>query len=382
MNDDVEVELESQPEVGGIYMRLRSLAFAVLLVATGVLVPGQAQAATPDVWGFVHVDNPASTTWTSFDPNLEWGSWRAQFPDAHVIGVKVAKGVMRVQFPHSAHPNGVAHVTSNDRNGNYCQVATWYQYNISEIVEIHCWAPSGLNADTRFSLLWTGSSGSLPPISLGDYDYVHYGENASLIGYSTGGSVPKVSKLSTGTYSVRFIDTGLTNNLSGNIQVTAVKQTGPRRCNVYGWTTDGNDVLVTVRCYDFLGNIADSGFAASHHHMRSVVDAHPPQNFGHVWQGGSAYPFTNYNNQDSAPNVSIVVSGSIYIVTYPLDGVAEVHSQVTAHSAFADYCNVTWLSNTSPVGSPPSDGRAEVRCFDKTGALKPLKFFHAYTSRT
>jgi hypothetical protein len=364
----------------------RLIALLTILFAAAGSVPlaaAPAHAATADQWGFVHVDNPSSTTWTTFDPGLEWGSWKDAYPTARVLGVKTGPGRMTIRFPHAAGAGGLIHVTSNDYNGNYCQARNWYPLDGDENVLVLCFRPDGTAADTRFSLLWTTSSGPLPPVTLGDYSYLRY-SSTGVSWYNTQGTAPEVTKMGIGWYFVRFTGTGLNNQLAGSLQVTAVMATTARRCNIYAMGADGNDVYAHVRCYDSAGYRADSGFTASYHFTRSMVGSYPPENFGYVWDAGVNAPYTNYDNHITLPKVTVTpwATAGIYSVTYPKIGVAEVHSQVTARSTYADYCNVTNLGITSAPGSPPADGTAQIRCFDKTGKLSTASFFTAYTSRT
>ena len=186
-------------------MRVRPLVRAVVILAAlaavtfGLSAP--AQAATADRWGFAYVKDPTVAVWTNLDPAHQAGTWAA----GTVQGGKIAPGRFLVKFPGvGLGSRGNVHVTPVNRDGSYCAIVRWYSSGVDEIVDVQCHRVGGANADTRFTVLWTVSSGTLPPGSTGSYASVQYGTTGIVQAYNSTGFGVVVAPGGVGFYLVRF----------------------------------------------------------------------------------------------------------------------------------------------------------------------------------
>jgi len=362
-------------------VRRRPLAIAaatvVALAATlSCLTAAPAQAATADQWGFAYVDNPAAVLWTVLDPAHQAGTWA---PGPLAQGGRIAPGRFLVRFPAIGSGSaGNVHVTPVSRDGHYCEIVGWFASGADEIVDVQCHKVGGANDDSRFTVLWTVSSGSISP-SLGAYASVQYGTAAIVQSYNSTGSFVAVSPAATGVYKVAFGKVGVPTGLSGDLQVTAVQPNAqPRRCKVGSWSAAGVDISAVVLCFDQTGTPVNSEFTASFHRERSVLASFlPPKYVGYVWSGGAGQTNFNYPAGGFGFNtVTPVAPSGRFIVKYPFLALNESHVQVTAYGQGSVYCGLTNLWTT-----PSPDAQVDVVCFDNPGNIKTSDFLTTYTNR-
>jgi hypothetical protein len=356
------------------HMRLRSFvaaALAAVLAAAGTLAPAApAAAATADSWGFAYVRDSTVSAWTVLDTSWQWGSWKMTFPTYWADGIKLAPGQFRVRFPQVAGKGaGVPHVTAASRMGHYCEVIHWFRSGADQIVDVQCHKPGGWPEDTEFSVLWTASSGKVSDATSHAYVEWNGGVGES---YNSMDQENKVEPVGVGQYEVRLA--GMAHGLfAGNVQVTAVQpNAAPRRCKVDGWTTDGDDVLVKVFCYDQDGVLTDSDFVLSYHRQRPVIGSlGPPWYFGYL--DTAAGGPTNYHSLFGVGANTVVDNYGSYMAIFPQIGFLETHAQVVAHGDGSNYCNLSppWM---------PTD-RVTVICFDNDGVITPHRFLATFTSR-
>jgi hypothetical protein len=363
-------------------MRIRPLAVATATlaamasIALGVGAP--AQAATADQWGFAYVNNPTVPPGTVLDPAHQAGTWPPGFV---ATGGKLAPGWFEVTFPMiGAGSKGIVHVTPVNRTGTYCVVVRWFQSGPDEIVDVQCRQPGGLPADTQFTVLWTISSGVIPPNT--SHAYVQTISTGAIVqAYNSTGAGVTVSPVPPGRYVVLFSDVATPGQLSGNLQVTAIQPNAqPRRCKVEKWGLSGKaDIVAVVACYDQTGTSTDTDFVASYHRERSVLGSFaPPKYFGYVWSPNLA-PETNFNYPAGGfgfNGIGALAPPGRYLVKYPLLALNENHAQVTAYGGGSNYCHLTqlWLTSGSTIG-------VDVLCFDNTGAPAPHDFFSTFTNK-
>lgn len=366
-------------------MRRRLFAITVTIVATfaatlvGPAAP--ARAATADAWGFAYVDNPTAPVWTVLDPARQWGTWKAAFPGSFAQGIKLAPGRFLVRFPHIGFGSrGNVHVSAVNRTGHYCTVVRWYQSGVDEIVDVQCFKPGGTRDDSRFTVLWTVSSGVLTtgPGSYASVQGTAVGAIAQA--YNSSGGGVGVLPLGVGLYEVKFGAVGSPGGLiSGNVQATAIQpNAGPRRCKIRKWGTSGSDIIAYVSCFDAAGAPVNSDFTASYHRERSVVASFaPPKYIGYLASalGGETnfnYPLGGFGFNNWGP----LAPAGRYQVKYPQLFLAETHTQVVAHGGGSNYCNLTQVF----YGAGP-DALVDVICFDNTGTPTPHSFLSTFTSR-
>lgn len=364
-------------------MRIRPRVLAAALtaaLAVTLLAPAApGQAATADRWGFAYVDDPMVAAWTNLDTSRQWGSWKTAFPASLAQGRRVAPGRFQVRFPHlGTGSRGNVHVTPVNRTGHYCEIVRWLQSGTDEIVDVQCHAPGGARDDTRFTVLWTYSSGVLPANS-GSYASLQYGAGGIVQAYnSTGGGVSVTPGV--GAYQVRLGGVGSADGLAGNLQVTAVQpNAAPRRCKVNYWYAAGLDIIAYVLCLDSTGAPTNTEFTLSYHRERAVIASFgPPKYTGYVWSGGGGETNFNYPAGGFGFNgLAAVAPAGRYIVKYPLLGEKETHAQVTGYGPGANYCHLTqpWLIH------PGGDAEVDVLCFDNTGTPAPHRVLSTFTSR-
>ena len=361
-------------------MRHRPIAFAAtaLALAAGVLfgLATPASAATADRWGFAYVNDPTVPLWTTLDLSKQAGTWP---PGPVAQGGKVGPGRFLVRFPAiGLGSRGNVHVTPVNRTGHYCEIVRWFSSGPDEIVDVQCHKPGGVPEDSRFTVLWTVSSGVLPATATGSYASVQYGPAGIVQFYNSTGNPVGVTPLAVGVYLVRFALVGAKDEFSGNVQVTAVQPNAQaRRCKVGRWVPTGYDVLAYVFCYGANGLPINSEFTASYHRERTVVASFaPPKYFGYVWSGGGGQTNFNYPSGGFGFNsIGAVAPPGRYIVKYPNLTLNQNHAQATAYGSGNPYCNLT-----QPWFSVGPDVQADVICFDNLGNPLPHDFFHTFTN--
>lgn len=359
------------------------VAMVAATLTAAVLAPATpAQAATADLWGFAYVDDPTVAVWTDLDHSRQWGTWKTAFPGLWAQGLKVAPGRFLVRFPQiGLGARGNVHVTPVNRTGEYCEIVRWGQSGFDEIVDVQCHKPGGAPADSRFTVLWTFSSGVLPAPTT-SYASVQFGPGFIIQSYNSTGGAVTVAPGPVGQYNLRFVGVGNAAAHSGNLQVTALHpNASPRRCKVVRWGpagVGGTDIFAVVFCFDQNGEPAASEFTASYHKERSVIASFaPPKYIGYISTAGVGETNFNYVAGGFGFNsVSPIPPLGRFLVKYPFLGEKETHAQVTAHGSKPNYCNLT-----QPWSQLGGSAEVDVICFDNAGAFTPDQFLTTFTSR-
>ncbi|WP_216209634.1 hypothetical protein [Amycolatopsis aidingensis] len=353
------------------------IAFLIVpLVLTGVPA-GTAAAAVPDRWGFAYLDDPTPPAGYVPDTSRQWGSWKSAFPGSWATVDQLGVGIYRVRLPHIGGPGGVAHVMAVNPDPTWCQLMRWGHSGADELVYVRCHKPGGGPADSRFTVMYSASSGAPAPPA-GDYGYVFAGPAAAIHAqYNSSGAGNGVGKIGPGLWQVKLPGLGLAAH-AGNLQATAVESQQGARCKVARWQPAAAGQLATVRCVDAASNPLDVRWTLSYHLKRSVYGAvSPPKAFAYLWNTlGFAPPDTSFNSQGG---VNTVVSAGLgmHLVTFPKVGMHADHVQVTAYGAGPEYCgmNYPWLNH---------GGNAYLRnviCFDAAGARTDTRSLVTYSSR-
>ena len=355
--------------------RLAVLALGLAVSAGGLAVSSApAAAAVPDAWGFAYVDNPTPAPGTVTDPARQWGSWKAFAPAAMVTVDPIGVGRYRVRFPFLASGNGVAHVTAVGGDARYCQVWLVYPSGADQIVEVQCYKNGGFIDPTRFTVMYSTSSGLLP---FGEaYAYVQgHILGGTVTSYNSMGAGNSVAHVGPGQYQV-FLSAMSTGILDGNVQVTAQHPNSPRRCKLVNWITSPNGHTLTVNCYDQANVLTDTWFDLSYYRKRALFGAlAPPNAYAYLWTPGLGGP-TDYNSFGGINSVAVAGVG-LFHVRHPLVGVKETHVQITAYGQGPNYCN---LQAPWTIGGSTVDIR-NVICFDGAGNPKKTEFLEGYASR-
>ena len=356
-------------------MLVPALAGVLLGGAVAGAVPGPAQAAVPDRWGFAYLQNPTPPGGAILDPARQWGGWKAVAPGLWATVTPIAVGRYRVAFPLTAS-RGVAHVTAISDAPRWCQVFRSYPSGTDQIVEVQCYRHGGAPDWSRFSVMYSSSSGAPVPAA-GAYAYVTANPAGGLIhSYNSAGAANLVGHFGPGQYRVFLpgIGTGL---FDGDIQVTAEHPNSPRRCKVARWGPSGGGYLAYVFCFDAANALADSWFNLSYHQKRAVFGAlAPPDNLAYLWSPALGAGPSDYN---SMGGVNSVVNAGVgqYLVIFPLVGIRETHVQVTAYGTTPDYCGLQEVWG----GSGTTVFVRNVICFDAFGVRTPHEYLVTYSSR-
>jgi hypothetical protein len=284
-------------------------------------------------------------------------------------------GTYTVHFPQIAAKNGVAHVTAVDPRGVSCQIAGWAASGSDEIVGVSCFAPSGAPANSRFSVLWTTSSGALPSGPSG-YGYVFSDVSGALLSsYNSTTGANSVSKGGVGEWKVWLPGLGAA-SLMGDLQVTAVDPKQDAHCKPAVWSPNSAGQTVVVRCTDVNGKPYDTRWTLSYSVQRAVHGpAFPPKSFGYFMWNGSVPPGTTYNSSGAVNSVSMP-GPTTWAVVMPKIAVPADHAQATAYGTDPSYCTFT-----DPWARASGAAVLDIGCWLPGGvAAAKEPFFAAYTS--
>ncbi|GAA1390668.1 hypothetical protein GCM10009639_19710 [Kitasatospora putterlickiae] len=355
-------------------VRALLLVLAMLAALVGVSLPaaGAAHAAVPDRWGFAYLDNPAPP-WPAYVPDTtrQWGSWSS--PAANPVKVDhIGVGSYIVHFPLIAGPGGIAHVTAVGRTGGWCQVRGWVTAGSGQDVGVACYRPGGAPEDSRFTVLYTTSSG-VPAPAVGGYGYVHSNTTGAVITqYNSTGATNAVGYGGPGVWKVWLPGLGQATP-AGNIEVTAVDMANAARCKVGDWAPSAGGQTVIVNCYNAANAPFDTRWTLSYSEKRAVHGAAlPPKSYGYLWFNGGVPAGTNFN---SSGGVNTLAGSVPYNVTMPNIAVPSDTAQVTAFGPGPDYCGLAlpWTRSSGTVNLNPL-------CFNGSGSPVPSRFLTAFTS--
>ncbi|MEV6976551.1 hypothetical protein [Kitasatospora sp. NPDC093806] len=359
------------PPVRPVRSALSVLALLAALLGVGIPAAGPAHAAVPDRWGFAFLDNPTPPPAYVPDTTRQWGSWPS--PATNPVRVdQLGTGSYVVHFPLIAGPGGIAHATAVGRTGSWCQVRGWATAGTGQDVTVSCHRPGGAPEDTRFTVLYTTSSG-VPSPAGGSYGYLYSdASGAVLTQYNSAGAVNAVSHGGSGVWKAWLPGLGASTPV-GNIEVTAVDPVQGARCKVADWAPAASGQTVVVNCYNAANALYDTRWTLSYSVKRAVHGpALPPKLFGYLWFNGTVPAGTNYNSTGPANTLS----GSVpYTVNLPNVAVPSDTAQVTAFGSGPDYCGLAapWARSSGTANLYPL-------CFNGSGSPIASRFFTAFTS--
>lgn len=342
------------------------------LVAAALPAANAAHAAVPDNWGFAFLDNPTPPPGYAPDPSRQWGSWAS--PASNPVTVnQTGLGSYTVRFPMIGASGGIAHVTAVSSNGAWCQLNSWQQAGEDEDVLVSCYAADGTSANSQFTVVYTTSSGTLPPTA-GQYGYLYADASGSLFTeYNSSGAVNSVSKVGTGQWNAWLPGLGQASE-AGNLQVTAVDPKQGARCKVTNWAPSASGQNVSVSCYNSSDAPYDTQWTLSYAYQRALYGgSYPPKLYGYLWFNGSVPALTNYNSAGGSNSLS--TSGDNAEVILPDVANTPDDAQVTAFGDGPGYCDLT-----SPWARSGSTATVFVTCYNPGGAPVEAPFFAAYTS--
>jgi len=355
----------------GLIRRLAAAASALGLAAgLATATAGIAQANVPNKWGFALVSKPA----VAGVPDLshQAGSWPSPL---HVHTTPGITGRVLVLFPRLASKNGVVHVTAISPPAGpaavWCQAQKWAPSGLNEIVAVRCYKVGGVPIFAPFTVLYTTSSKA--PFPAGSaYGYVHFQPAAGVVGtFNSAGDTNTVTPGTTGEWLVRLNGLGPSTG-GGNIQVTAVDQAGPAKCEIGGWgsgTAGGQRIL--VRCFNGGTTPLKTGWTLSYQLGRAIYGARPKEfayTFNvHPTTPGPYVPVPAPINWNSQAAVNTVQNGGGFsLVHFPRVGLFANTVLVTPFKIGAGFCNLlsVWATASGAAGVTVRD----VVCYDAAGA--------------
>lgn len=337
-------------------------AVAGALAAAGVMAVAApaALAATPDVWGFGFVNTPAPPPGCLADLNRQAVSSGAGCVSVNHTGI----GRYELRYPGIGKPGGIVHVMAVNTDGTWCQAEKWGPVGPDEIVDVSCWRPGNILADSPVTALFTKSTGPLPSALTG-HAYVHAKGSGGIIdSYNSTGAANAVGKGPVGEWKVAFPGLGA-NTQSGDLQATAVNAAQGARCKIAQWVANGAAQIAIVHCFDAISAPLDTEFTISLHQGRAVYGAlAPPKAFAYLWDTPGAPPLTNFNSQGGVNSVTPAGTGLRFVV-FPQVGFFPNTATVTAFGLGENYCQMIspWtVSGTTAI-------LRDVACY--TGNAKP-----------
>jgi hypothetical protein len=355
----------------GFIPRLAAAASALGLAAgLATATAGVAQANVPNKWGFALVSKPA----VAGVPDLshQAGSWPSPL---HVHTTPGITGRVLVLFPRLASKNGVVHVTAISPPAGptavWCQAEKWAPSGLNEIVAVRCYKVGGVPIFAPFTVLYTTSSKA--PFPAGSaYGYVHFEPAGGVVGtFNSTGGTNTVTPGTTGEWLVRLHGLGPATG-GGNIQVTAVDQAGPAKCEVGGWgsgTAGGQRIL--VRCFNGGTTPLKTGWTLSYQLGRAIYGARPKE-FAYTFnvQPTNPGPYVplpapvNFNSQAAVNTVQN--GGGFTLVRFPRVGLFANTVLVTPFKIGAGFCNLlsVWATASGAAGVTVRD----VVCYNAAGA--------------
>jgi hypothetical protein len=351
-------------------MRLRSVLTSIITLL-GITVSAPANAAISDTWAFAYNNHLAPVFgFTPMDPARQWSKFGGASAEVRSPGV----GQYEVLFPKTEGKRGIVHVTAERQTPGWCQSEGWKLGNDGLHVFVLCFKHGGAPDNSRFSVLFTESSGSAVPANEAHAYVVSDAAGSILDEFNSSGSANAVGYSGQGLYKVRLPMPGF-NQPNGNFQVTAVGSK-PARCKITDWAPTAWDQTVVVACFDAASQPYDTAWTLSYNRERPAIgESGPPKRSGYVWATPALPPLTDFNSAGAGN--SVFFGTGQYLVEFKAIGAQEDHMQVTAFGQGPAYCVLgnVWFAN---------GGDATIRnveCYDEFGKLTKHEPFVAYTSR-
>lgn len=346
--------------------RWRTVAVVAVAAAAGGLVAASpASAALPDRFGFAHYEGAAVPA------------------NASPAGTTVLVGGVghyRVIFPGQAARGGVAHVTAVSSDARWCQIEGFGTSGADEVVGVRCFRPGGVPADSRFSVMFSSSSG--PTAANGRYGYVDTSPAGAIISqYNSAGAANTVTPGPVGTWVVRMPGLVTAGPQAGSWQATAVSPQLPARCKVSAWASSpASGQAVRVLCFTAGGAPVNVRFTLTYQYQQSLYGpAFPPANFAYVWWTPPlGPPLTNFNSQAGPGFNTAVASGAgLVYVQFPRVGPRPDNVQVTAFGNGSEFCGLQypWITSAGITHL------RNVNCWTNAGLPANVGFLASYSSR-
>ncbi|MDI1437477.1 hypothetical protein [Polyangium sorediatum] len=275
---------------------------------------------------------------------------------------------------------GHVQVTAYGSGAERCKPSFWIHIGGNVNVDVNCFTAGGEAVDTRFSIAYVRKSGT----GFSHEAYVRANEATTSaytpdlrFQFNSTGANNTVARLGAGRYTVTL--PGQT-AVGGTVEVTAYGA-GSDHCKVASWTQLGDDMVVSVRCFDSAGALSDSMFDLNFANATHVNGA---PSYSYAWTNdatAAAYtPHLSYQKGfllgwgDVATDITAGrTSTGRYLVNLPGMSSTGSNVQVTAYGSGSESCKVVSWSGDE------SNANADVACFDSTGAPTDTHFVIVYT---
>ncbi|GAB5536362.1 MAG: hypothetical protein Rubg2KO_26110 [Rubricoccaceae bacterium] len=338
-----------------------------LLAAVAILcaLPTNAQTLSDAVRAYVWANLASSDSYTP-DPDYSYNA-----SGGAVTITRSEAGLYQARFAGlgTVSGSGTVHVTAY-RSTASCVSGGWDRSGDDLIANIHCYDPSGVLVDSRFTVLFATTSGiTVPHMAYAwasNPDAASYTPDGSYA-YNGGGGTITASRSDTGTYEMEFVGLSAGTGL-GHVQVTTYNSNA--LCRIQGWNIVSGSVVVDVGCQDSNGAPIDSPYTV----LYVGADA-ASANTGFAWadaRTSSSYaPTSSYVFNDTRDVTATRSSPGAYGMTFAGLGstIEGGHVQVSSYgvSDFAAVCN--------PDGWGASgDFDIDVGCYDDNGAATDSRY--------
>lgn len=194
-----------------------------------------------------------------------------------------------------------------------------------------------------------------------------YDDGSSQSTYDSAGGAVAITRLAAGQYQVSFA--GLGSVTGGHAEVSSASD--GTTCSVVEWGSDPPDLVVGVECYDYIGNLTDSGFsltftqptAAPHGVLAYNWIAYPRKSY----TLSGTYQYNSTHHQDRIAHLG----AGRYKVTMPIGSLPNTMTgtmKVSAYNSGGGDCLLkSWGYTTGGIVS-------YVDCYSAAGAPHDRQF--------
>jgi hypothetical protein len=209
-----------------------------------------------DDWAFLWNQSASAALNTPYFADASYAAKSSGDPASLYRGATGAYVVRLPGFRGDANTGGVPHVVAYGSDPTHCAITKNFPQNGVYEVDVNCYDSAGNPADTKFVLTYQfrNRGTTIGPF----YGAYFWNNNKDAAGVttpdaghawtSTGGAMTS-NRTGTGTYLVTL--GGMAAGEGGNLQVTAYLTNG--WCKTAGWGPVGNDVTISVNCYNGSG---------------------------------------------------------------------------------------------------------------------------------
>jgi hypothetical protein len=262
---------------------------------------------------------------------------------------KTATGRYTLRFPGLGTSGGNVQVTAY-RGNHHCKVVNWFSSGATQIVNVACFSPAGTPIDGMFTAMvenYSAPNSTLYQSYKKAYVWADQPNTASYspapgYSYNSANSINSIQRIGIGTYDVQL---GRMNEVGGNVQVTAYGDNSDY-CKVQNWSTANGVTTARVRCFNALGQSADSRFSLNYQ-MRNTLMGQEYSDF-YSWNSGAPSPTYEHNGAFAGFQSLANPSVGNYVVTLPakMSGY-KTSALITGYGSSGERCNINFWNTAS-----------------------------------